>query len=122
MIQDKIKELALKYANEFIEVRHHLHAHPELSFSEFETSGFVQEKLKSWNIECKVMAATGVVGVMKGKNPDEKIIALRADMDALPIKELNEIKYRSINDGVIHACGNEFHTNDFLWAAKFLNQ
>src|ERR1700690_3497694 len=99
MMQDKIKELASKYADEFIEVRHHLHAHPELSFSEFETSAFVQEKLKSWNIEYEIMAATGVVGIIKGKNPGEKIIALRADMDALPIQELNEVEYKSNNNG-----------------------
>ena len=122
MIQDKIKELASKYANEFIEVRHHLHAHPELSFSEFETSEFVQEKLKNWNIEYKVMAATGVVGIIKGKNPGEKIIALRADMDALPIKELNDIEYRSKNNGIMHACGHDVHTTCLLGAAKILNE
>jgi amidohydrolase len=122
MIQDKIKELASKYANEFIEVRHHLHAHPELSFSEFETSEFIQEKLKNWNIEYKVMAATGVVGIIKGKNPDEKIIALRADMDALPIKELNDIEYRSRNNGVMHACGHDVHTTCLLGATKILNE
>jgi hippurate hydrolase len=122
MIQDKIKELASKYADEFIEVRHHLHAHPELSFSEFETSQFVQEKLKSWNIEYKVMAATGVVGIIKGKNSGEKIIALRADMDALPIKELNGIDYKSKNNGVMHACGHDVHTTCLLGAAKILNE
>ena len=69
MIQDKIKELASKYSDEFIDVRHHLHANPELSFNEFKTSEFVQEKLKSWNIEYKILATTGVVGIIKGKNP-----------------------------------------------------
>ena len=122
MIQDKIKELASKYANEFIDVRHHLHANPELSFSEFKTSEFVQEKLKSWNIEFKVMATTGVVGTIKGKNPSEKVIALRADMDALPIKELNDVEYRSKNIGVMHACGHDVHTTCLLGAAKILNE
>ena len=122
MIQDKIKQLALKYANEFIDVRHYLHAHPELSFNEFETSEFVQEKLKSWDIEYKIMAITGVVGIIKGKNPDEKIIALRADMDALPIKELNGVEYRSKNNGVMHACGHDVHTTCLLGAAKILNE
>ncbi|HSQ43580.1 MAG TPA: M20 family metallopeptidase [Ginsengibacter sp.] len=122
MIQDKIKQLALKYANEFIDVRHYLHAHPELSFNEFETSEFVQEKLKSWDIEYKIMATTGVVGIIKGKNPDEKIIALRADMDALPIKELNDVEYRSKNNGVMHACGHDVHTTCLLGAAKILNE
>lgn len=122
MIKDKIKELASKYANEFIDVRHYLHAHPELSFSEFETSEFVQEKLKSWDIEYKVMATTGVVGIIKGKNPDEKVIALRADMDALPIKELNDVEYRSKNNGVMHACGHDVHITCLLGAAKILNE
>lgn len=122
MIKDKIKELASKYANEFIDVRHHLHAHPELSFSEFKTSEFVQEKLKTWNIEYKVMATTGVVGIIKGKNPDEKVIALRADMDALPITELNDVEYRSKNIGVMHACGHDVHTTCLLGAAKILNE
>ena len=122
MIQDKIKELASKYANEFIDVRHHIHAHPELSFNEFKTSEFVQEKLKSWNIEYKVLGTTGVVGLIKGKNPDEKIIALRADMDALPINELNEVEYKSKNNGVMHACGHDVHTTCLLGAAKILNE
>ena len=122
MIQDKIKQLASKYANEFIDVRHYLHAHPELSFSEFETSEFVQEKLKSWGIEYNIMATTGVVGIIKGKNPNEKVIALRADMDALPIKELNDVEYRSKNVGVMHACGHDVHTTCLLGAAKILNE
>ncbi len=66
--------MASKYANEFIEIRHHLHAHPELSFKEFDTSEFVQSKLKSWNIEYEVMATTGVVGLIKGKNPGKKLL------------------------------------------------
>ncbi len=122
MIQDQIKELASKYANEFIHVRHHLHAHPELSFSEFKTSEFVQEKLKSWNIDYQILAITGGVGIIKGKNPGEKVIALRADMDALPIKELNEVEYKSKNNGVMHACGHDVHTTCLLGAAKILNE
>src|ERR1700748_3202109 len=122
MIKEKIKQLASKYKNEFINVRHHLHAHPELSFVEFETSKYIQEKLKSYNIQYQVMAKTGVVGIIKGKNPSEKIIALRADMDALPITELNEVEYRSLNDGIMHACGHDVHTTCLLGAAKILNE
>jgi amidohydrolase len=124
MIKDKIKELAAKYATEFIEVRHYLHARPELSFNEFETSKYIQEKLAGWNIKYQVMATTGVVGIIKGKGTGigDKIIALRADMDALPIKELNEIEYRSKNDGVMHACGHDVHTTCLLGAAKILNE
>ena len=122
MLKEKIKELAAKYSDEFIKARHHLHSHPELSFKEFETSKFVQQKLDDWNIEYQVMATTGVVGIIKGKNSSDKVIALRADMDALPIMEQNEIKYRSKNEGVMHACGHDVHTTCLLGAAKILNE
>jgi hippurate hydrolase len=117
---EKIKLLAKKYAPEFIEVRHHLHAHPELSYQEFETSKFVQVKLKELGIPFEVKAATGVAGLIKGKNPDKRVIALRADMDALPIKEENDIPYKSKNEGVMHACGHDVHTTCLLGAAKIL--
>ncbi|MEO8413660.1 MAG: M20 family metallopeptidase [Ginsengibacter sp.] len=122
MIKDIIKNLAAKYANEFIGIRHHLHAHPELSFREYETSKYIQEKLKCWDIEYQVMATTGVVGIINGKDAGDKIIALRADMDALPIKELNDVDYRSQNDGIMHACGHDVHTTCLLGAAKILNE
>jgi amidohydrolase len=122
MIKDKIKELAAKYADEFIDIRHYLHARPELSYNEFETSKYIQQKLSAWNINYQVMATTGVVGIIKGKNTGNKIIALRADMDALPITELNEIEYRSKNPGVMHACGHDVHTTCLLGAAKILNE
>jgi amidohydrolase len=117
---EKIKALANKYAPEFIEVRHHLHANPELSYQEFETSKFVQSKLKESGIPFEVKATTGVVSLIKGKNPDSRVIALRADMDALPIKEENDIPYKSKNDGVMHACGHDVHTSCLLGAAKIL--
>lgn len=119
---EKIKQLAKNYAEEFIEVRHHLHSHPELSFEEYNTSAFVQDKLKLWGIPFQVMAKTGVVGLIEGKNPDSKIIALRADMDALPILEENNVSYRSKNDGVMHACGHDVHTTCLLGVAKILNE
>jgi amidohydrolase len=121
-MQETIKALAKKYAAEFIEIRHHLHAHPELSYQEFETSKFVQSKLKELGIPFEVKATTGVVGLIKGKNPDSRIIALRADMDALPIKEENDIPYKSKNDGVMHACGHDVHTTCLLGAAKILSE
>lgn len=117
-----IKALAKKYAPEFIEIRHHLHAHPELSYQEYETSKFVQNKLKEFGIPFEVKATTGVVGLIKGKNPDKRIIALRADMDALPIKEENDIPYKSKNEGVMHACGHDVHTTCLLGAAKILQE
>jgi hippurate hydrolase len=122
MLKEKIKSLAKQYSDEFIQVRHHLHAHPELSYQEFETSKFVQSKLKSLEIDFEVKATTGVVAIIKGKNPESRIIALRADMDALPIKEENEVEYKSQNAGVMHACGHDVHTTVLLGAAKILNE
>ena len=119
---DKIKGLAKKYAPEFIEVRHHLHAHPELSYQEYETSKLVQQQLGSFGIDYEIKAETGVVGLIKGKNADKRIIALRADMDALPITEENNVPYKSKIDGVMHACGHDVHTSCLLGAAKILNE
>lgn len=122
MLQEKIQALAQQYQQEFIDVRHHLHARPELSYQEFETSKFIQQKLSEWNIPLEVKAATGVVGLIEGKNPSSRIIALRADMDALPIAEENEVTYKSVNEGVMHACGHDVHTTCLLGAAKILQQ
>jgi amidohydrolase len=122
MLQQKIKDLAKQYAPEFIEVRHHLHAHPELSYQEFETSKFVQGKLTEYNIPFEVKATTGVVGIIEGKNPRSRIVALRGDMDALPITEENNVPYKSTKPGVMHACGHDVHTTCLLGAAKILAQ
>ncbi len=118
----KIKILSAKYKDEFIQIRQTIHANPELSYEEFETSTFIQAKLAEWEIPFEVMATTGVVGLIKGKNPDERIVALRADMDALPITEENEVIYKSKNPGVMHACGHDVHTTCLLGAAKILNE
>lgn len=117
----KIKELAAAYAPEFIAVRHHLHAHPELSYQEYETSAFVQAKLRELGIPFEVKAETGVIGLLEGRNPGSRVIALRADMDALPIQEENDVPYRSTRDGVMHACGHDVHTTCLLGAAKILH-
>ncbi len=122
MLKEKIKSLAKKYSDEFIQVRHHLHAHPELSYQEFETSKFIQSKLKEIGIDFEVKATTGVVAIIKGKDPESRVIALRADMDALPIQEENDIDYKSTNNGVMHACGHDVHTTILLGAAKILNE
>jgi hippurate hydrolase len=121
-MHEKIKSLAKKFAPEYIEVRHYLHAHPELSYQEYETSKYVQGKLAQLNIPFEVKATTGVVGIINGKNPDKRVIALRADMDALPIKEQNDIDYKSTNEGVMHACGHDVHTTCLLGAAKILTE
>jgi amidohydrolase len=117
---ERIKALAKQYASQFIEVRRHLHAHPELSYQEFRTSKYVQEKLTEYNIPFEIMASTGVIGLIKGKNPGSRIVALRADMDALPIDEQNDVPYKSTNRGVMHACGHDVHTSCLLGAAKIL--
>lgn len=121
-MQEKIRSLAGKYFPEFVEVRHHLHAHPELSYQEFETSAFVKSKLSEWNIPFETKATTGVVGLITGNNPGKRIIALRADMDALPILEANDVPYKSTNPGVMHACGHDVHTTCLLGAAKILQE
>ncbi|MFT3903457.1 MAG: M20 family metallopeptidase [Niabella sp.] len=117
-----IKSLAKAYASEFIEVRRHLHAHPELSYQEFETSKYIQQKLSDWDISFEIKAQTGVIGLLKGKNPEKRIIALRADIDALPIMEANDVPYKSQNNGVMHACGHDVHTTCLLGAAKILHE
>lgn len=119
---EKIKSLAKEYAPEYIAIRRHLHAHPELSYQEYETAAFVQKKLAELGIPFTTMAGTGVIGIVEGKNPHKKIIALRADMDALPITEENDVPYQSKKQGVMHACGHDVHTTCLLGAAKILTQ
>ncbi|WEK35753.1 MAG: M20 family metallopeptidase [Candidatus Pseudobacter hemicellulosilyticus] len=119
-LKEQIQQLAAANASEFIAIRHHLHAHPELSYQEFETSAFIQARLDEMGISYKVMAGTGVVGLIEGRNPGKKIIALRADIDALPITEENDVPYKSVNPGVMHACGHDVHTTCLLGAAKIL--
>jgi hippurate hydrolase len=121
MVQERIKALAKKYSPEYIDVRHHLHANPELSYQEFETSAFVQERLKKMGIPFEVKAKTGVMGLISGRNPEKRLVALRADMDALPIREENNLPYKSKNVGVMHACGHDVHTSILLGASKILH-
>ncbi|MFM2250733.1 MAG: hypothetical protein RLZZ358_1660 [Bacteroidota bacterium] len=123
MLKERIKSLAQAYKQEVIAVRRHLHAHPELSFKEYETAAFVAEKLKEIGItEIESKATTGWSALIRGKNPEKKVVALRADMDALPIIEANEVPYKSQNPGVMHACGHDAHTASLLGAAKILNE
>ncbi|AFL83458.1 amidohydrolase [Belliella baltica DSM 15883] len=123
MIREKIKSLANNYKSEIIANRRHLHANPELSFHEFETLDFVKAQLNQIGItDIEVKANTGLVALIKGKNPDKKVIALRGDMDALPIIEQNEVSYKSTKPGVMHACGHDVHTASLLGAAKILHE
>ncbi|MBS1747966.1 MAG: amidohydrolase [Bacteroidetes bacterium] len=116
----KIQELTQQYAPMLASIRHHLHANPELSFHEFETCRFIGNQLKEWGIDFKNIAGTGIVAIIEGKNPTDRIIALRADIDALPITEENIIEYKSKNEGVMHACGHDVHTTCLLGATKIL--
>lgn len=118
---EKIKALAKAQLPEFIAVRRHLHAHPELSYQEFKTSQYVQQQLQEFGIPFEVKAETGVIGLLQGRNPKSRVVALRADMDALPITEANEVPYKSTHPGVMHACGHDVHTTCLLGAAKILS-
>ncbi len=120
-MQTTIKQLAQQFFSEIQAIRHHIHAHPELSFQEFETAKFISNKLNEFGIEHKTgIAGTGIVALIKGKNPEHNCIALRADMDALPILEANDCNYASKNRGVMHACGHDVHSACLLGAAKIL--
>ena len=120
MLLEKIKSLAAAGQTDNIAIRRHLHAHPELSYQEFETCKFVQAQLTKIGIPFTVIATTGVLGIIEGKNPTKRVIALRADMDALPILEENDVDYKSKKEGVMHACGHDVHTTILLGAAKIL--
>lgn len=117
-----IRSLAAQYHPDAIGYRRHLHAHPELSFQEVETGRYVAARLEEWGIEHRHgMAGNGVVALIKGKKPGKRVVALRADMDALPIREANDVPYKSQNDGVMHACGHDVHTASLLGTARILH-
>ena len=120
MIQDKIRELSGNIFNGVVANRRQLHSHPELSFHEVETSAFVARKLEELGLEYHKMADTGLVALIKGDKPSNNVVALRADMDALPILEANDVPYRSQNNGVMHACGHDVHTSSLLGTAQIL--
>ena len=121
-MQTLIQQLAKENLSAVIAWRRHLHRHPELSYQEFNTSKFIQSKLEEFQIPNEIKVNTGVIGLIKGKNPTKKVIALRADMDALPIHEENDVPYRSCVEGVMHACGHDVHTACLLGAAKILQE
>lgn len=121
--QQRVKALAKEFASEIIGIRRHIHANPELSYQEYETAKYVAAKLREFGLEPQEgIAETGVVALIKGQNPEKRTVALRGDMDALPITEKNDIDYKSKNVGVMHACGHDVHTSCLLGAAKILNE
>jgi amidohydrolase len=126
MIKEKIQKLAEQFIDEFIQIRRYLHSHPELSFKEHETSFFILSWLENLGLEPFKMANTGVVvtieGGKKNSKSHSKTIALRADIDALPLNEMNNIPYKSRNENVMHACGHDAHTASLLGTAKILTE
>jgi len=120
MLPDKIKSLASQYFETVLEYRRYIHANPELSYNENNTADFIVSVLEKHRIPHTRMAGTGVIGIIKGKNPG-KAIALRADIDALPIEEKNDVPYKSKNKGVMHACGHDVHASSLLGTAIILN-
>lgn len=122
-LQEKIKALAKQQWANVVANRQHLHKNPELSFEEFKTARFVADELKGMGLSPQEgFAGTGVVALIEGKNPQSRIIGLRADMDALPIHEANNVPYKSVNEGVMHACGHDVHTSSLLGTANILRQ
>lgn len=121
-MKSRIKQIVADNAAELLDIRRHLHANPELSFKEYETSKFVTSYLDKWGISYKDgFVETGIVAHIEGKNPSSRVIALRGDMDALPILEANDVPYKSKNEGVMHACGHDVHTACVMGVAKTLH-
>jgi len=123
MLKEKIRTLANQLHSEIVDIRRHLHQHPELSFEEVETGKFIYRKLQEWGIECEHgIADNGVVALIKGHDANSRTVALRGDIDALPILEENDVPYKSRNKGVMHACGHDVHTSSLLGAARILHE
>jgi amidohydrolase len=123
MLKERIRELAGGLLEEAVASRRHLHTYPELSYREYQTAAFVEEKLRGLGIPFERMADTGVVALLEGgAAPSGKVVALRADIDALPITELNQAPYRSQHEGVMHACGHDVHTASLLGVAGILSR
>ncbi|MCX6250105.1 MAG: M20 family metallopeptidase [Bacteroidetes bacterium] len=118
----EIQNLANKLFPEMVSIRHHFHMNPELSTEEYQTAEFICEKLDEAGITySKNIGGTGIVAIIEGKNPLSKNIALRADMDALPVVEENEVDYKSKISGKMHACGHDVHMTCLLGAGMILN-
>jgi len=122
MIKEQIQQLSKNIFDDTVANRRHLHSHPELSFHEVNTSAFVAGKLEALGLTYQRMADNGLVALIKGDKPSDQVVALRADMDALPITEANDVSYKSQNVGVMHACGHDAHTSSLLGTAKILTE
>lgn len=123
MIKEQVKQLAKDIHADTVAIRRHLHQYPELSFQEHQTSAFVQSRLAELGIPYRIMAETGVVGEITGDLASaDRVVALRADMDALPIQEVEGRPYGSKHAGIMHACGHDAHTASLLAAARILKK
>lgn len=121
-MQHKVRQLAVDFFEDTVAIRRHLHQHPELSFQEKETASFISAQLTAYGIAHETeVSGYGIVALIEGNLPASKCIAIRADMDALPINENSDKPYCSINNGVMHACGHDAHTAILLVAARILN-
>jgi len=121
-MKEKIQELARLYQQEAVINRRHLHQYPELSFEEVKTGRYIATRLDEMGVEYQHgIAGNGVVALLKGKNPRKRTVALRGDMDALPIQEANQLEYKSKNEGVMHACGHDVHTASLLGVVRILH-
>ena len=123
-ILKQIKLLSSKFHKDIISIRRYLHSNPELSFEEYNTSKYIASIIKKLNLKAKEgIAKTGLEVIIEGKkSSSDKVIALRADIDALPIQEENEVEYKSKNKGVMHACGHDVHTSSLIGVAKILKE
>ncbi len=122
-LKSKVLELAGIWHSKVIEYREWLHQHPELAFQENQTADYISHFLDKQGISyTKGVAKTGIVGIVKGRNPEKKVVALRADMDALEIMEENKVPYKSINEGVMHACGHDVHMASLMGTLAILNE
>lgn len=120
--REQIQKLAEELFSEVVFIRREIHKNPELSFVEFNTSALVKRKLTEIGIPFSEIGGTGIVALIQGNNPESKCMALRADLDALPILEKTEKEYSSSINGVMHACGHDFHTASLIGAATILNK
>ncbi len=120
-LKETIRNLSSQYFEEIQSIRRHLHQHPELSLEEYKTADFIMQQLAGLGIEYQSgIATTGIMAIIRGKKSGDKVFALRADMDALPIDEESKVSYKSVNTGIMHACGHDVHMASLLGTAKIL--
>jgi len=119
---EKLLNVSNQYLSETIRLRRHLHQHPELSFEEYHTADFIEQTLKGYGIPSVRLGKTGVIAVLEGQAEGDRILALRADIDALPIQEMSDQNYASRNPNIMHACGHDVHTASLLTTARILSE